>query len=243
MMQRLKIGNASATEQRPLVAVPMVDETMADVRQTAQMLSQTAADVVEWRIDYLSDLYELTVTNIRQVHKMLNKPLIFTWRTAGEGGQLNYHHDSYKMVYQRALQAGIDAIDIEIALLVDQQALLKLVPENVKVIGSKHNFDTTPNHLVSRLMEMAKLPIDVVKLAVMPKVATDVERLLQATAIVAADNDLPLITMSMGALGRKSREIGYQYGSQLTFASVKAASAPGQMTLTTLLHKWGESDV
>lgn len=243
MMKRLKIGNASATEQRPLVAVPMVDETMADVRQTARMLSQTAADVVEWRVDYLSDFCELTVSNIRQVHEILNKPLLFTWRTASEGGQLNYHHDSYQMVYQRALKAGVDAIDIEVALLADQQALLKLVPENVKVIGSKHNFDATPNHLVSLLMEMTRLPIDVVKLAVMPKIAMDVDRVLQATAIVAADSDLPLITMSMGALGMKSREVGYQYGSQLTFASGKAASAPGQMTLATLLHKWGESDV
>ena len=85
MMKRLKIGNASATEQRPLVAVPMVDETMADVRQTARMLSQTAADVVEWRVDYLSDFCELTVSNIRQVHEILNKPLLFTWRTASEG--------------------------------------------------------------------------------------------------------------------------------------------------------------
>ena len=243
MMKRLKIGNAIATEQRPLVAVPMVDETMADVKQTARMLSQTAADVVEWRVDYLSDLCELRVSNIRQVHEILNKPLLFTWRTASEGGKLNYHHDSYQMVYQRALQSGVEAIDIELALLADQQALLKLVPENVKVIGSKHNFDITPNHLVNLLTEMTRLPIDVVKLAVMPKVATDVDRVLQATVTVAADSDLPLITMSMGALGMRSREVGYQYGSQLTFASVKGASAPGQISLTTLLHKWGELDV
>lgn len=40
-----------------------------------------------------------------------------------------------------------------------------------------------------------------------------------------------------------SRELGYQFGSQLTFAVVNEASAPGQMPLATLLHKWGESYV
>jgi 3-dehydroquinate dehydratase-1 len=243
MMKRLKIGSVVATERRPLVAVPMVDKTIAAIKSTAQVLRQTPADIVEWRIDFLLDLSELTVINIRQVHEILNKPMIFTWRTVDEGGKLTYHHDRYQSVYHDAIQAGIEAVDIEVTLLADQQDLLKLIPKDVQVIGSKHNFRATPAHLDACLAQMTKLPIDVAKLAVMPNDATDVERLLQATATVANESDVPLITMSMGELGMVSRELGYQFGSQLTFAVVNEASAPGQMPLATLLHKWGESYV
>ena len=54
---------------------------------------------------------------------------------------------------------------------------------------------------------------------------------------------MPLITMSMGALGAISRLSGEVFGSAVTFASAAGSSAPGQLSIDlvaqtlSLLHE------
>ena len=70
---------------------------------------------------------------------------------------------------------------------------------------------------------------DIAKLAVMPHCAADAARLLEATAVAAAQMPrTPLITMSMGALGAVTRVCGGAFGSMATFGTAGHASAPGQ---------------
>ncbi|WP_419154701.1 type I 3-dehydroquinate dehydratase [Weissella bombi] len=240
-MVRLKIGEAVASSERPLIAAPITASTWQQVLQEADILSHSAIDVVEWRIDYLTRLNELTVDHIRQVRQTVMKPVIFTWRTLAEGGNKQYHADMYERIYLNALAAGVVALDIEIDLLKDQKALLKQVPTNVQIIGSKHYFDRTPHNLVQALNNMLMLPTDIVKLAVMPQSTSDVDYLLVSTKQVANDAAKPLITMAMGEMGMPSRILGYQFGSQLTFATVTGSSAPGQVTVSALLQKWGSN--
>jgi 3-dehydroquinate dehydratase-1 len=64
----------------------------------------------------------------------------------------------------------------------------------------------------------------------MPASPEDVLTLLGATADYASRPDArPAITMAMGPLGVVSRLAGETFGSALTFGTVGAASAPGQV--------------
>lgn len=238
-MERLNIGEAVASSERPLIAAPITASTWQQALQEAGTLSRSAVDVVEWRVDYLVQLDSLTIDHIKQVCQAVVKPIILTYRTSAEGGYKQYHADTYERIYLNALAAGVAALDIEVDLLKDQKALLKQVPANVQIIGSKHYFDRTPRNLVQILNEMLILPIDIVKLAVMPQSPNDVDYLLASTKQVANASAKPLITMAMGETGMISRVLGYQFGSQLTFVTVTGSSAPGQLTVPVLLQKWG----
>ena len=46
--------------------------------------------------------------------------------------------------------------------------------------------------------------------------------------------DRPIVTMSMGELGKPSRIEGELFGSAITFGSAKKASAPGQIEVIAL---------
>ena len=73
------------------------------------------------------------------------------------------------------------------------------------------------------------------KLACMPKTREDVDTLLNATAAMKEEfPDFPLITMSMGELGKVSRLYGGLYGSFVSFGCVSEASAPGQVYYETM---------
>ena len=86
--------------------------------------------------------------------------------------------------------------------------------------------------MLEGLRAMAGAGADVAKLAVMPRSARDVARLLAVTAQASEELGLPVVTMSMGALGAVSRVSGAVFGSALTFATVDGGpSAPGQLPI------------
>ncbi len=101
---------------------------------------------------------------------------------------------------------------------------------------SNHDFDKTPaeDDIVGRLTSMVEYGADVAKMAVMPNSVQDVITLLEATHRASLSLSKPIITMSMGDLGKVSRIAGEVFGSSLSFGTVGAASAPGQVALDHL---------
>ena len=76
---------------------------------------------------------------------------------------------------------------------------------------------------------------DIAKVAVMPKNYKDVLILLNATLKARTEHlEIPIITMSMGPEGGVTRLAGGLFGSDLTFAIGKEASAPGQIPIGDL---------
>ncbi|MBJ7694506.1 type I 3-dehydroquinate dehydratase [Weissella confusa] len=226
-MTYLKIGSAVATSERPLIAVPVMGETVNDVLVMLEQANDSQADVIEWRVDYLTDPGELQASQMQTIAFNADKPLIVTWRTVAEGGQEDFDSVAYHWVYQLAIASRVAAVDVEVALLEEVGDVVEdAQSQGITVIGSRHYFDATPADLDAELQSMVATPVDVVKLAVMPNDDGDVQRLLEATKV--AHQTKPLITMAMGELGQRSRFEGYQYGTQLTFASLGESSAPGQ---------------
>ena len=240
-MKPLTIRNTVLGTNRPKIAVPLTGKDQASILKQATD-AKTLADIIEWRIDFFSDVLDFEV--LSQVAKKLRDqldqiPLLITFRTAKEGGVLELSEDQYFEICKYVVENNLaDLIDVELfSTTAKVKALIALAnKKDVKVIMSNHDFNKTPNiaEIVRRLQLMASYGADIVKIAVMPNSATDVLNLLSATQEVSDRLSQPVISMAMGDLGKATRVCGEAFGSCLTFGTVGQASAPGQIEANRL---------
>ena len=251
-MDPVKVGNVEIGTGIPKICVPIVGVTREEILKSAETIKTTAADVVEWRVDWYEDIFdfEKTEETMKALRDVLgDTPILFTFRTSKEGGEKAIGTDDYVELNQKAAKTGlIDLVDIE--AFTGDDAVKAVVETShacgVKIVASNHDFHKTPakDEIVSRLRKMQDLGADIPKIAVMPENKKDVLTLLAATEEMATEYaDRPIITMSMAGTGVISRLCGEVFGSALTFGAVGKASAPGQMgaedlqTVLGLLHK------
>ena len=227
----------------PKICVPIVGTTRDEILAAAKSFESVKKDVVEWRADWFNGVFdfaqvEAVMTELRQV--LGNTPVLFTFRTANEGGEKAIEPAAYAELNKRAAATGlIDLVDVE-AFTGDEvvRDIIESAHESgVVVVASNHDFEKTPekDEIVRRLRKMQELGADIPKIAVMPQSRKDVLTLLSATEEMASEYaDRPIITMSMSATGLISRLCGECFGSALTFGAVGKASAPGQMNASDL---------
>lgn len=251
-MNPVKVRNVEIGTGIPKICVPIVGVTREEILRAAEKIMKTSADVVEWRTDWYEDIFdfEKTEATMKELRAVLaEKPILFTFRTAKEGGEKQIEKEVYVELNQKAAKTGlIDLVDVEAFTGDDAvKAIVDTAHEyGVKVVASNHDFHKTPDkdEIVARLRKMQDLGADIPKIAVMPQNKKDVLTLLSATEEMASEYaDRPIITMSMAGTGVISRLCGEVFGSALTFGAVGKASAPGQMgaeelsTVLGLLHK------
>ncbi|MDD6794539.1 MAG: type I 3-dehydroquinate dehydratase [Clostridiaceae bacterium] len=237
-VRKIKIGEGS-----PKICVPIVGVNQKEVLEEAKVINTKKSDLVEWRIDYYEDVDKFnkvkeTLLELRRI--LSNKPILITFRSANEGGQLEISKEDYYMLIKSILNTQIaDLVDVE--LFMGEDVVKELVQiahnNNVKVVMSSHDFDKTPpkEEIINRLRKMQDLNADLPKIAVMPKNSSDVLSLLCATEEMRTKYaNRPIITMSMAGIGTISRISGEIFGSSITFASLKKASAPGQIQVDKL---------
>lgn len=222
----------------PAIIVPLLGATLDALVDEIGALDYDDLDLVELRIDHFDD-----VDDLDQVHRAIDTvreelrhgvPILFTFRSKPEGGQRDIDAPSYEALL--ALAAGlVEAIDVE--MFTDLGSLERIVngahAAGAAVVMSSHEFEHTPTieQILARLSLQQDLGADVVKIAVMPQTPGDVLTLMRATSEFASTKAVrPAITMAMGPLGVVSRLAGETFGSSATFASVGAASAPGQLS-------------
>ena len=102
---------------------------------------------------------------------------------------------------------------------------------------SCHDFEKTPAQGVIRdtLAQAQDLGANIAKMAVMPSGYDDVLTLMKATLKARRHSvDIPIATMAMGTVGGISRIAGGLFGSDITFAMGRDASAPGQIPIERL---------
>ena len=252
-MNPVKIRNVKIGEGIPKICVPIVGVTAEEIINEAKTFDEIPVDIVEWRVDWYEKVFE-----VEKVKEMLLKlrsvlgeiPLLFTFRTAKEGGEKEINGETYFELNKIAAESGaVDLIDVEI--LTEETIVKKIIDcahvNDVKVIASNHDFNKTPGQeeIVSRLVKMQNMGADILKIAVMPQSRKDVLTLLSATEeMVTNYAEQPVITMSMSGTGVISRISGESFGSAMTFGAAKKASAPGQIPVAELekvlniLHKY-----
>ncbi|WP_133627206.1 type I 3-dehydroquinate dehydratase [Fonticella tunisiensis] len=243
MTKVVKIRDVVIGEGMPKICVPMVGETISQLIEEANYLKGLDLDVVEWRVDFYENVTDIDKVKeaLQEIRKVLTtQPIIFTFRSAKEGGQKEVS-TSYYVELNKAIAATklIDVIDVE--LFNDEKDVKELIEaahaNGVAVIISNHDFHKTPakEEIISRLRRAAELGGDIPKIAVMPTCTADVITLLDATRITREQYvDGPIITMSMAGKGVISRLSGELFGSALTFGAAKKVSAPGQIPVVDL---------
>lgn len=238
IVRNIKIG-----EGIPKICVPIVGVTEEDILKEAHSLVEVPMDLVEWRADWYEDVFDFEKVKevLAKLRGVLGEtPILFTFRTAKEGGEKAIEESVYLALNQMVSETGnTDLIDVE--LFSGEQVVKQMVEtahkNDVKVIASNHDFQKTPSQeeIVKRLQSMQELGADILKIAVMPQTKKDVLTLLSATEeMVTNYAGQPVVTMSMSGKGVISRLAGEAFGSAMTFGAAKKASAPGQVPVEEL---------
>ena len=242
-MKTVKVKNVEIGTGIPKICVPLVEKSALMLADRAAQVGRQGGDMAEWRADYFQDISDMdllleTAGKIRE--KLQEVPLLFTFRTAKEGGERQLETEEYIRMNELMIKSGlIDLVDVE--LFSGEETVKSLIETShangVKVVVSNHDFEKTPlrGEIVSRLRKMQSMGADISKIAVMPQCRKDVLTLLAATDEMYTEYaDRPIITMSMGEYGVISRVSGETFGSAVTFGALGKCSAPGQMTVTDL---------
>jgi 3-dehydroquinate dehydratase-1 len=227
----------------PLVCLPLVASRRSELLNQVQELKQFNPDLLEWRIDGYDKVEDIdaSLRALEQLRQnMDNIPMIFTCRIDREGGLKQISQDIRLELIKASIQSGhLDIVDIEMCNEPDFIASVRETAKKFKtrLILSYHNFNDTPNEtfIQDRLSRAQQLGADIAKVAVMPKNYADVLTLLNATLKARSGAvKVPIVTMSMGAAGGVTRLVGGLFGSDITFAIGKKASAPGQIPIAKL---------
>jgi len=244
-------GREMVAGKPPLICVPLIGATGDALRAELAAILPAEPDLIEWRADFFAALVD--TAKVIEVAQELrrdagNIPVIFTCRAAHEGGERHALSEIGAVgLYELICASGaVDVIDFEMSHAPERIVRLRAASQlrGVAMILSFHDFQATPDKalLLAKIAEAERLGANVAKIAVMPNSPADVETLLAATREASQSASIPLIAMSMGELGLRSRIEGWKYGSVLTFASGKGASAPGQIAIERLRAAIGCSD-
>lgn len=235
----INIGKASVGAGIPCICVPVAAASAADIVSQMKHISReckNTVDIIELRIDYFDGAADIAAVKelLAEIRRNIGEmPVLFTFRTALEGGERSIAPDLYRDLLSEAAATGmIDAVDVELMQTeVFDDILAAAHRHGVTVIASNHDFKRTPEaeELLKRLKMMESRGADIAKIAVMPSAEEDVITLLTASLRAKRTLNIPVITISMGKLGAVSRIAGETFGSAVTFGVADRASAPGQL--------------
>ncbi|MFT5728247.1 MAG: 3-dehydroquinate dehydratase-1 [Desulforhopalus sp.] len=227
----------------PRICLPLVAAEFEDLIDEAKELVGKSPDILEWRVDafkMLSDV-EMCLDALEHLRKEIGDiPLIFTCRSEREGGMQKISQQNREALILAAMASGtVDIVDVE---LDNDDIFLDAITAGAKdadvtLILSHHNFTETPTEsfICEVLNRAQERGADIAKIAVMPNCYADVLTLLSATNTSRIGNiRVPMITISMGDEGGISRLAGGLFGSDVTFASGRESSAPGQYSIDAL---------
>lgn len=242
-MNTVEVKNLVFGEGRPKICVPLVAADAAALEEQVAALAGLKFDLAEFRADFLKDVEQIGfVTACLAKLRVLLKgvPILFTFRTAAEGGEHDVPSEYYFELLHAAVASGkIDLIDIE--LFAGDEEVKKVIAaakaKGIATVLCNHDFDKTPpkEEIIYRLRRMQDLGADICKIAVMPQSSADVLVLLDATETMRSRYARqPLVTMAMGQRGIVSRLCGEEFGSAMTFGAARQASAPGQIAVNDL---------
>lgn len=239
------------SHHQPNIIVPITGTTAQMLLEEARAAEAAGADVIEWRIDFLIgtremlSFVEIGKEVIEPLLKATTLPLLFTLRTAEQGGQVKLRSGRYRLLFAELLDTlvqlgGVDPrrIGIDLEYSFPQAASLagRARAAGYTVVISLHDWKETPDNEILKLLflEMLKIPDAIPKIAVTAHNEQDANRLLEVTKEVVAESARPVIAVAMGEAGKNTRLFGWQAGSIATFAHLNGESAPGQPSLAEL---------
>ncbi|MCU1274993.1 MAG: shikimate dehydrogenase / 3-dehydroquinate dehydratase [Bryobacterales bacterium] len=189
---------------------------------------------LEFRLDYL-DNPENGVKIIREFLKEHSDCIVLaTCRRHQNHGKFNGSVEQQLRILDLAVQAGAQAIDLEIETVESGAEKLNAFRGRTQIIISYHNFDSTPQ-LDSVVKRMTRFPADGYKIVTAARKPSDNARVL---SLPKAYPRTPLVVLAVGELGFPTRVLSPAFGGLYTYASPLAAqgTAAGQVSARLLRH-------
>lgn len=241
LVRQLTLGDG-----QPKIIVPIVGKTEGEILSAAQAAAaHPLVDLVEWRADYFTAAPDTACEMLRKLRDILKeKSLLFTFRTKREGGEQAIDDAAYLALCEAAAASGAaDLIDVEMFSPQAEACVACVHAYRAPIVGSWHDFAQTPGEqdLIARFQKMQDMGADVLKIAVMPKCLEDMTHLIDAAKAMHKIASRPVCAISMGELGCITRTHCAQFGGCMTFGTLGAASAPGQISVEAL-HKALQND-
>ena len=190
------------------------------------------ADIIEWRADFLPKEAILQVAPAI-FEKFAGRELLFTLRTRAEGGEIDLDSAEYVQIIKDVAQLyQPEYIDFE---YFSHKDVFEEMLDFPNLVLSYHNFQETPENMMEILSELTSLTPKVVKVSVMAHTEQDVLDLMNFTrGFKTLNPEQEYVTISMGKVGKVSRITSDVTGSSWSFASLDEASAPGQISLSSI---------
>ena len=215
------------------ICVSIGAATVAQALEAAR-LSVNLADVIEIRLDTLSD------PEIAPFIRNLSVPLLFTNRPEWEGGSFKGTETARVGLLVEAVVQGCALVDLELKTAPELRAeLLDILLQHPQtgLIVSWHDFAGTPSadELAEILIQQLDSGAHIGKIVTTAHNYVDVLRILNLQ-IIAAENNFPLIAFCMGQIGKISRMATTKLGGCMTYAAPDdgGETAPGQIPVSAL---------
>ena len=182
MKQPVHVRNIQIGDGVPKICIPIVENTSDSILTAAKNVMTACPDIIEWRWEHFDK-----AEDPESAHEVLGDiPVLFTFRTAKEGGAKSISPASYQQLNCQVAESGLaDLIDVEIFTGDDTvRSILDTAHHaGIPVVASSHNFQSTPTQeeILSILEKMDLMGADILKIAVMPQSRKDVVTLLSAT--------------------------------------------------------------
>lgn len=214
------------------IVVPIMPTSIEEIEHLDMDRLQDA-DIIEWRADYLSSKEQIVALAPAVFEKLVGREVIFTLRTAKEGGRMDVTDADYLALMKEIGNLyQPDYIDFE---YYSHQAIFDEMLDFSNLILSYSNHQGTPENYLEIMSELTSLSPAVVRMAVTPQTEQDVLDVMNYTrGFKSLHSDQRYATYSMGQLGVLSRLSGNVTGSCWTFAYLDQPSEPGQLSLAQM---------
>jgi len=201
--------------------------------EEAIIADRAGTDIIELRLDLVGDgkMSEEFINSFSNFAEGSKKPIITTCRLDKEGGFCKEKNQTD--LFKKSLYFS-DYLDIEL-----RSKNLNKIKDfcddfNKKLIVSYHDFKKTPQkkQMEDIIDECASIG-DISKVAFMPNDISDVF-LLEEVTLNYSKKNIPIVSISMGEIGKISRICLPFFGSMFTYAYAGEEKAPGQLSIRDL---------
>jgi 3-dehydroquinate dehydratase/shikimate dehydrogenase len=215
----------------------MEDTLEADLRVAHEYRGK--ADLLELRADFLKAAEAAVAFRFPSLCEL---PVILTVRRKRDGGRFAADEGDRVALMEKCLEGRFAYADLEDDLA-SHRLEIKSAAAGARIIRSFHDFNGVPEDLEDRLATMPRGSDEIPKAAVMPRSASDFQRLIAAFQRLRGRQK---ILLGMGDFGFPSRVLASRLGSFLCYSSrVEGGAAPGHVDPGTLedvyrFHSIGE---
>jgi 3-dehydroquinate dehydratase/shikimate dehydrogenase len=214
-------------KRRRMLGVSLGARTMAEALDALPRIA-AAADVVELRLDYFEEPYDLgRLLSSRPL------PVIVTNRPPREGGRCHALEDERLASLRRAAELGAEYVDVEWDAATPD-VLVPLKSAGAQILVSRHSFSEMPPDFTAWADLVIERGADVIKVVGMAHDVRDTLAVFQ----VFARADRPTIAIAMGEAGLPSRVLALRYDTCfLTYTTLGSGEtvAPGQLPIADMV--------